>query len=107
MVNGFDSASFAVFTVHCSLFRPMTSLSQSSVPLWRDVRVLRIVGQIVFVLIIALLGWWFQQNMARGLERFHNTLSFEFLKSNASFALAESPIPYTPDDPYWYAFSVG
>ncbi len=84
----------------------MSSTSSSSVPLWRDVRVYRIGGQVVFVLVILLLGWWFQQNMSRGLARIGNTLSFDFLRSAASIPLAESVIPYTPEDSYGYAFLV-
>lgn len=85
----------------------MSPASPSAVPLWRDVRVYRIGGQIVFVLIIILIGWWFQQNMARGLARIGNNLSFDFLRGNAGFALADTPIPYTPEDSYAYAFLIG
>ncbi len=85
----------------------MAPLAYSAVPLWRNVRVLRVVAQLVFVAFILLLLAWFNANMARGLARMGSSLSFEFLRGNASFALAESPIPYDPENSYAYAFLVG
>ena len=86
----------------------MAALPHSAAaPLWRDVRVLRIGAQAVFLLVILLLGWWFADNMLRGLARMGSKLSFDFLQSAASFALAESPIPFDTDKTYGYAFVVG
>ncbi len=86
----------------------MASLSRSpAVPLWRDVRVLRIAAQIIFIAVVLLVGWWFADNMSRGLTRMGSKFSFDFLQSAASFALAESPIPYDTDKSYGYAFVVG
>ncbi|MEP7198210.1 MAG: ABC transporter permease subunit [Chloroflexota bacterium] len=76
------------------------------IPLWRDVRVLRVVAQIVFVAVVVLIGWWLAANMAGGLSK-GKPLTFDFLQNAASFALAESPIPYDPDQSYAYAFLVG
>jgi general L-amino acid transport system permease protein len=89
----------------------MTSDSQAShpstVPLWRNVRVLSAVAQLVFAALVLLVGYWLYGNMMRGLARQGTALSFEFLRGNASFALAESPIPYDPANSYAYAFLVG
>lgn len=79
----------------------------SQVPLWRNVRVYRIVGQIVFVVLLVLVGLWFYDNMLRGLGRMNARLSFDFLQGSASFAIGESVIPYEPSDPYWYVFLAG
>ena len=83
------------------------SAPQAVIPLWRDVRILRIAAQLIFVAVVALLGWWLADNMSRGLARMGSHLTFDFLQSAASFALAESPIAYDTDKPYWYAFLVG
>ncbi len=84
-----------------------TVRSSAVVPLWRDVRVLRVAGQALFVLVLLLIGYYLYSNMMRGLARMGATMGFGFLEGNASFALAETAIPYDSGDPYWYAFLVG
>src|SRR5512143_3040539 len=76
-------------------------------PLWRDVRVLRIVTQAAFAIVVVLIALWLGSNVARGLARMNSTFSFGFLGSAASFALGDTPVPYTPDDSYAFAFFVG
>jgi general L-amino acid transport system permease protein len=77
------------------------------VPFWRDLRILRVVAQLLFVVVIVLAGMWFNANLLRGLTRLGKPLSFDFLQGSASFALAESVIPYDPDQSYAYAFLAG
>ncbi len=79
----------------------------SVVPFYRDLRVLRILAQIAFVLFILAVGYFFYSNLIVGLRRFGTTLTFDFLRGNAGFALAESPIEYDPSEPYLKAFLVG
>ncbi len=82
--------------------RRSTTVSRGAVPLWRDERVLRVVVQIVFIALVALLFAWTSRNYrARGL-----TFSFAFLREEASFDLAEG-IPFEPTDSYARAFLVG
>src|SRR5512143_3420553 len=76
-------------------------------PLWRDVRVLRIVTQAAFAIVVVLIALWLGSNVARGLARMNSTFSFGFLGSAASFALGDTPVAYTPDDSYAFAFVVG
>ncbi len=83
------------------------SRSASSIPLWRNVRVYRIAGQILFVLVILLIVLSLCSNLSRGLAKFSSTLSFDFLQSSASIPLSESPIPYDASDPYYFSFVVG
>lgn len=86
----------------------LSSQPRSRVPLYRDVRVLRIVAQIAFVAFVLFVGWFLWNNMARGLQRIGGTFSFAFLQNAASFALSETPLPYDPTtNPYWYAFLLG
>lgn len=61
---------------------------------------------IVLVLLLAFLGW-LGLNLVHNLQRLHIRLGFRFLQSQASFAIAESPIPYQPQDPYARALLVG
>ena len=82
--------------------------SQSAVPFYRNIRVLRILAQIAFIAFVLLVGWFLWDNMVRGLQRIGGTFSFAFLNNAASFALSEAPLPYDPaSDTYLYAFFVG
>lgn len=71
-------------------------------PFWRDVRVLKVLAQIAFVILVLAVGAWMISNyLERGL-----TFSFGFLDEEASFDLAEG-IPFSPTDAYARAFLVG
>lgn len=76
------------------------------VPFWRDVRVLRVVAQLVFVAVILLIGLALFNNMTRGLAKY-TSFSFDFLNSTASLPLGETTIPYDPHDPMYSAYIVG
>jgi general L-amino acid transport system permease protein len=72
------------------------------VPFWRDERVLRVLVQITFViLVLAMVLWALSNYRERGLK-----FSFGFLDEEASFHLAEG-IPFSPTDSYARAFLVG
>ncbi|MEN8263693.1 MAG: ABC transporter permease subunit [Nitrospirota bacterium] len=73
---------------------------------WRNVIVLRIVMQALFVIAIALVAGLLYTNMLRGLEGLGLTFNFEFLKQEAGFGIAEG-IDYAPSDTYFRAFQVG
>lgn len=71
-------------------------------PFWRDERVLKVLGQIAFVILVIAAGAWMLNNYReRGL-----TFSYGFLDEEASFQLAEG-IPFSPTDSYARAFLVG
>ena len=73
-----------------------------AVPFWRDERVLKVLAQVVFVVLVLALGAWMLSNYrARG-----RTFSFGFLDEEASFDLAEG-IAFSPTDSYARAFLVG
>jgi general L-amino acid transport system permease protein len=75
---------------------------RSAVPFWRDERVLKVLAQIAFVILVLAMGLWALSNYReRGL-----TFSFGFLDEEASFDLAEG-IPFSPTDSYARAFLVG
>ncbi len=73
-----------------------------AVPFWRDERVLKVLTQIGFVVLVLVVGSGMLSNYRkRGL-----TFSFGFLDEEASFHLAEG-IPFSPTDSYARAFLVG
>ncbi len=81
--------------------------SLSAVPFWRDVRVLRVLAQVVFLVLIAFLLSRLYANMRTNLARQGLVLGYGFLDSTAGFEIGESPIAYTPTDPYRRAFLAG
>jgi len=75
---------------------------RQAVPFWRDERVLKVLAQIAFVMLVLAMGYWALSNYReRGLK-----FSFSFLDEEASFDLAEG-IPFSPTDSYARAFLVG
>ena len=85
------------------------SLSQvpGRVPFYRDVKVLAILAQIAFVILLGLFFWFLYSNMISGLRRSNIPLGFDFLRLTAGFAISESAIPYQPTDTYARALLVG
>jgi general L-amino acid transport system permease protein len=74
----------------------------SRVPFWRDIRILRILGQFLFLAaVVALILWAITNYRQRGL-----IFSYSFLDEAASFDLAEG-IEFEPTDTYARAFLVG
>ena len=88
------------------MMMPSSKSSSTSIPIWRDVRVLRVVAQIVFVIIIILFGVTLCNNLTHGLSKF-TTFSFDFLNGTSSLPLAETTIAYDPHDPMYRAYIVG
>lgn len=80
--------------------------SSTVIPFWRDIRVLRVVAQVAFVIVILLIGLALYNNLTRGLAKY-SSFNFDFLKSTASLPLAETAIPYDPHDPMYRAYIVG
>ena len=83
------------------------SRRHSSVPFWRNVRVLRLAVQIVIVSAIALLALWLWNNLTAGMARSNLTFGLDFLDRRAGFDIGETLIPYTPSDSYGRALAAG
>lgn len=83
------------------------ALGRRAVPLWRDVRVLRIVSQVIFVVLVALAAGYLYANLVTALTKRGLAGGFGFLRLEAGFAIGESPIPYDASDSYGRAFLVG
>ena len=76
------------------------------IPFWRDIRVLRILFQVIFLLGVVLLLVILYTNMLKGLRGLGLTLNLDFLQDEAGFDISEG-IPYEPSDVYLKAFWVG
>lgn len=80
---------------------------KTTIPFWRDERILKVIGQIVFVLLVLFVGSLIYQNMRDGLARQGMTLSFSFFNGVSGFDLAESAFPYDRNSTYQQAFLAG
>jgi general L-amino acid transport system permease protein len=79
----------------------------AAVPLWRDVRVLRIAGQVVVVLAVVILLGFLVRNLTTAMAGRGLSFEFGFLEQTAGFDIGESPVPYRSTDTYAQAFIVG
>ena len=77
------------------------------IPFWRDVRVLRVLFQGIFLLGVILLLAILYRNMLDGLRGLGLTLNLNFFRDEAGFDISEGPIAYDPSDTYLKAFWVG
>jgi len=77
------------------------------IPFWRNKKTLPVLLQILFALIVAALGAFFIANAMQGLKKIGITLGFDFLKSNASFAITDKLISFESTDSYGRALLVG
>jgi general L-amino acid transport system permease protein len=75
-------------------------------PFWRDVRVLRVAGQVVFVLALLAVVAWLVSNLQQALDARGLDLSFSFLRRTAGFAITQGP-GMVRTDPFWKAYLVG
>ena len=79
----------------------------TSIPFYRDTRVIAILVQVAFALVAIGTFWFLYSTMMDGLRRANLLPSFAFLRQPAGFPISESPIPFDPSRTYGYAFLVG
>lgn len=96
---------------------PTPQKKKDSIPFWRDGRVIGVLGQIVFVILVLLGTAWLFGNIndnistlgsfrcPDGTESF--SCGFNFLGIDAQFDIAESMISYDPSNTYARALAVG
>ncbi len=82
------------------------SLNSTNTPFWRDIRFIRILLQILFLLGVLLLAGILYTNMQRGLKNLNLELNLDFLSNEAGFYISEGG-GYDPSDAYHNAFWVG
>ncbi len=80
--------------------------ASNKIPFWRDIRVLRVLFQVIFLMGVVLLAGILYTNMLRGLRGLGLTLNLDFLNDEAGFGISEG-IAYEPSDTYLKAFWVG
>jgi general L-amino acid transport system permease protein len=76
-------------------------------PFWRDIRFLKILAQVIFIIVLALPAGYLYLNVTANLARQGLTVGYGFMKNPASFGIGESFIPYDPSDTYSHALLVG
>jgi general L-amino acid transport system permease protein len=86
---------------------PAGLIRRAAVPPWRNVRLLRIAGQVTVVLIVGVVVVVLWTNLTTAMARSGLTFGLGFLGTTAGFEIAESPIPYSATDTYGRAFVVG
>jgi general L-amino acid transport system permease protein len=75
--------------------------------LWRDIRFLKLLAQLLFVIALVFVASYFYRNVSTNLARQGLTVGYGFMRNPASFDIGETYIPYEPSDPYARALLVG
>lgn len=79
----------------------------STIPFYRDERVLQITAQIISTLIIIGILIWAVINFLKAADARNMNLSFSFLKEAAGFPISNPPIDYEPSMSFGRAFLTG
>jgi len=79
----------------------------TSIPFYRDERVLKIFAQVISTIIIVGFLVWAVLNFLKAAEARNMTLTFGFLKEAAGFPISNPPIEYEPSMSFGRAFFVG
>lgn len=74
-------------------------------PMWRDTKVLAIIAQIAFGLVIGLIFWYLWGNFRARTDAIGLELSFDFLDEPAGITIADNPL--TPADTVGEAITAG
>jgi general L-amino acid transport system permease protein len=74
--------------------------------LWRDIRFLKILTQLVFAVALAVAAYYFFRNASTNLTRQGLTVGYDFLWNPASFDIGETYIPYEASNTYARALLV-
>jgi general L-amino acid transport system permease protein len=84
--------------------------TEERIPLWRDDRVLKVVGQVAVVLILGVVIAWLAGNLIQNYQAKNLSFGFGFLvdtRRPASFGIGDTPIPYSPQNTFGRALIVG
>src|SRR5687768_3544283 len=80
---------------------------RARVPPWRDIRVLRVIGQLAVLAMVLLTGYVLWNNLTANMAAARLTFGFDFLRATAGFDISQTVIPYSPRDTYGHAFLAG
>lgn len=81
-------------------------VSSTTIPFYRDSRMLAILAQIAFVFVVVGVGAFFVNNLLTGLRASNIPLGWNFLRQEAGFEIAEG-LTFSPSESYARAFVVG
>lgn len=84
---------------------PQTT-DQARPPLWRDIRVLRVVGQIGAVVVVFLILNWLISNLISNMNRLNISTSFDYLFGPTNFQIPYAS-EFDPRSPVWEMTLVG
>jgi len=91
--------------------RPISSnkpiASKDTIPFYRNVKLIGVIAQVIFVIIVLAAGTVIYLNVTRALRASNLPANFDFLDVRAGIPIAESPIRYNTNDPYWRALVIG
>jgi len=79
-------------------------IKKSSIPLWRDERVIKGIAQVVSAALVIGFLIFFVSNVLQAARARGLSLGYDFIDESAGFPLAESVIPYDPSKSFGYAF---
>lgn len=79
----------------------------TGVPPWRDLRVLRIVAQLGALALVLAGGYVLWTSLAQNMAAARLSVGLEWLPARAGFDIAQSVVPYSPNDSYGHAFLAG
>jgi general L-amino acid transport system permease protein len=82
-------------------------VTRSSIPLWRDERVIQGIAQIISAVLVIGFLIFFVSNVLQAAQDRGLSLGYDFVQEAAGFPLAESVIPYDESQSFGYAFLVG
>jgi general L-amino acid transport system permease protein len=82
-------------------------ITKSSIPLWRDERIIKGIAQVVSAALVVGFLIFFVSNVLQAAQDRGLSLGYDFVDQSTGFALSESVIPYDPSKSFGYAFLVG
>ena len=85
----------------------MAEPTLTRVPFWRDARVLTILTQIVFVVVVELVAGFLYANVSTAMRQRGLVSDLKFLDLEAGFEIGEALIPYQASDNYRQALLAG
>lgn len=85
----------------------MAAAAKSSSSILRDTRVLSIVGQVIFAIIIIAAIYGLMTSIFAALESQNLTPNLRFLEDRSGFDIGEAPAWYSSNRSYWDAYTVG
>ena len=77
------------------------------IPFYRNVKLIGVIAQVIFVLLLVVAGYVLYNNVTTALDRSNLPADFGFLDARAGVPIAETPIAYEPSDSYARALIVG